>query len=198
MERIVTGKLPYMVTMYPEPKSKLEIWAINGSITTLIALLKLSAFDIETGKVVPLPEKDKERKVELKPNQTTEIGSLSIPHADTTVIAAYLDDPQTGERLARWVDWPQPLKFVHFSKTPNVTSQMESSGDIVNISSEAPIKGIMLGVPIAEGGADATWDDNFIDLVPGERIRVHVDGLSGRKIETRWLCDWENEEGFEL
>jgi beta-mannosidase len=196
MERVVTGTIPYMVTMYPPPKSSLEIWAINGLVTPLTALLKLSAWDIESGNEVELPREEKERKVELKPNQTTEIGGLSIPHADSTVIVAYLDSAETGERLARWVDWPEPLKFVHFSKTPNVTAKLE--GEVVKLSATAPVKGVMLGVPISEGGEDAIWEDNFIDLVPGEEVTVKVSGLAGRKIETRWLGDWENEEGFEL
>jgi beta-mannosidase len=198
MERVVTGTIPYMVTMYPSPKSSLSIWAINGLVTPLNAVLKLSAFDIESGKQVELPEEERERKVELKPNQTTEIGGLRIPSADRTVVVAYLDDEKTGERLARWVDWPEPLKFVHFSKTPNVEAKVQDGGKEVVLSSTAPIKGVMLGVPISEGGEDAVWEDNFIDLVPGEEITVKVSGLKGRKIETRWLGDWENEEGFEL
>jgi beta-mannosidase len=198
MERVVTGTIPYMVTMYPPPKSSLEIWAINGLITPLTAVLKLSAWDIESGKEVELEEGVRSRKVELKPNQTTEIGGLSIPHADSTVIVAYLDSAENGERLARWVDWPEPLKFVHFSKTPNVEAKIQDGGKEVVLSSNAPVKGVMLGVPISEGGEDAIWEDNFIDLVSGEDITVKVSGLAGRRIEMRWLGDWENEEGFEL
>jgi beta-mannosidase len=200
MKRVVTGTIPYMVTMYPSPKSSLSIWAINGLVTPLSAVLKLSAFDIESGERVELEKGVGERRVELKPNQTTEIGGLKIPSADSTVVVAYLDDAETGKRLARWVDWPEPLKFVHFSKTPNVTAKLVASreGDVVILSATTPVKGVMLGVPISEGGEDAVWEDNFIDLVPGEEITVKVSGIKGRKIETRWLGDWENEEGFEL
>jgi beta-mannosidase len=200
MERVVTGTIPYMVTMYPSPKSSLSIWAINGLVTPLTAVLKLSAWDIESGERVELEKGVGERRVELKPNQTTEIGGLRIPSADSTVVVAYLDDEKTGERLARWVDWPEPLKFVHFSKISNVTAKLVASGegDVVILSATTPVKGVMLGVPISEGGEDAVWEDNFIDLVPGEEITVKVSGLKGRKIETRWLGDWENEEGFEL
>jgi beta-mannosidase len=59
------------------------------------------------------------------------------------------------------------------------------------------VKGVVLGVGI-EDGEDAVWEDNFIDLVPGEVVKVGVDGLEGRKVNARWLCDWENEVGFEL
>lgn len=197
MERVETGRLPYMVTMYPAPKRKLAVWAVNGFVESLDAVLKLSAFDIESGRKVEL--KEEERKVTLKTNQTTELLELELgKEAEKIVVVAYLDDERSGERLARWVDWPEPLKFVHFSKKPNVQAKVVDGGKEVVLSADALIKGVVLSVPISEGGEDARWEDNFIDLVPGEEVRVRVEGLEGRKVESRWLCDWENEEGFEL
>ncbi|KAF8867298.1 glycoside hydrolase family 2 protein [Acephala macrosclerotiorum] len=196
MERLTTSTIPYMVTMYPNPKRKLAIWAVNGFVKPIDCVLKLSAFDIESGKKVEL--KEGERKVTLKENQTTELLKIELgEEAEKMVVVAYLDSP-TGERLARWVDWPEPLKFVHFSKKPNVQAKVVEGGKEVVLSAEAPIKGVVLSVPMSEGGEDAKWGDNFIDLVPGEEVRVKVEGLEGRKVESRWLCDWENEEGFEL
>ncbi len=196
MERVQTGSVPYMVTSYPAPKSKLALWAASGHLAPLAAVLKLSAFDIETGREIALPEEEREREVMLAPNQTTEITGLDIPHADTTVIFASLSSPSTGEQLARWVDWPEPLKFVHFAKDVSLSTSVAE--DVVTLKADRPLKGVVLSVPISEGGDDAVWDDNFIDLVPGEEIRVKVEGLQGRKVESRWLCDWENAEGFEL
>jgi beta-mannosidase len=195
MERVKTGTVPYMVTSYPEAKRKLAIWAVNGHLSPLSCILKLSAFDIESGKEVEL--KEQERKVVLEANQTTELLEIELgDQAEKIVVAAYLDDENTGERLARWIDWPEPLKFVHFSKTPNVQARID--GDVVVLSSDAPVKGVMLSVPMREGGEDAKWDDNFVDLVPGEEVRIGVKGLEGKRYEKRWLCDWENEAGFEL
>ena len=201
MERIITGTVPYMVTSYPEPKSKLEIWAVSGYLEPLSAVLRLNAFDIETGMEVELTEEDRERKVLLKRNGTTEIGELSIPSADSTVIVAYLDDAKTGEQLARWVDWPEPLKFVLFKKGVEVKVDVgvEKDGKVeVRISADAPVKGVVLSVDMGEEGQDAVWEDNFVDLVPGEVIAIGVVGLKGRKVKARWLGDWEGEEGFEL
>ena len=31
-------------------------------------------------------------------------------------MVAYLEDKGIGGRLERWVDWPEPLKFVVFKK----------------------------------------------------------------------------------
>jgi beta-mannosidase len=198
MERTVTESIPYMVTSYPEPKERVQIWAVSGHLQSLTTTLKLSAFDIESGDEVVLPEEERERSVLLKDNGMTEIGEIDIPRAEQTVVVAYLEDQETGERLARWVDWPEPLKFVRFKKGLHVKVEVGEREREGRTCADAPVKGVVLAVAIGEGGEDAVWDDNFVDLVPGEVVSVGVQGLEGRKVECRWLCDWEQEEGFEL
>jgi beta-mannosidase len=198
MERIVTGKVGYMVTSYPEERKKVEIWGVNGHLERITSTLKLVAFDIESGKPVELPEAVREMTVELLPNQTTELTAIEIPQANTTALAAYLFDPTTNDQLARWISWPEPMKFVHFSKSPDVKVELDQGEDEITLSTSAPVKGVIVGVPVSEGGNDATFDDNFVDLVPGESVKIMVSGIDGRKLEARWLCDWENEADFEL
>ena len=195
MERVITKAVHYMTTGYMPQKGALEIWAVNGHVNELDAVLKLSAFDIESGKQVELPEKERERKLKLKGNQTTEITKIDIPTPEQTVIVAYVDDANSGKRLARWISWPEPLKFVRFKKDLKVEAKTE--GDAIVVTSNGPVKGVVLSVLIEEGD-DAVFDDNFLDVVPGEEIRIGVQGLEGRKIQTRFLCDWEYEKGFEL
>jgi beta-mannosidase len=43
------------------------------------AILKLCAFDIETGDPVELPNDERARRLELKANGTTEIAKIGIP-----------------------------------------------------------------------------------------------------------------------
>jgi beta-mannosidase len=193
MERVVTKEPPYIVFNGLPEKRALDVWVVNGFLKELWATLKLIAFDIETGREIKLPMA--EEKLTLKPNRTTEIKRIDIPAADTTVIVAYLDNVETGERLARWVSWPEPLKFLQFSKKLTVSARVE--GEAIFLSASCPAKGVVVSVPIEEGD-DAVFDDNFIDLVPGEEIRVGVKGLKGRQVQSRFLCDWELEEGFEL
>ena len=195
MERVVTKEPPYITTGYRPKKGALEVWAVNGFVGELDAVLKLSAFDIESGKEVELPEKERERKLKLRGNQTTEITKIDIPNSEQTVIVAYIDDAESGVRLARWISWPEPLKFVRFKKDLKIEASVE--GDIIVLKSNGPVKGVVVSVPIEEGD-DAVFDDNFVDVVPGEEITIGVKGLEGRKIQTRFLCDWEYEKGFEL
>lgn len=193
MERVVTKLPPYIVTSYFPEKAALELWAVNGHLEELEAVLELRAFDIESGKEVALPSKEKNTNVTLKPNRTTEITKLDIPQPDSTVVAAYLKDRKTGEQLARWVSWPEPLKLVNFAEDLKVESRVEGD-NVVVLKSNAPVTGVVVSVPLEEGN-DAVFDDNFLDLVPGEEVRIGVKGLNGRSIKTRFLCDWEYEKG---
>ena len=197
MERVVTKDTHYMTTGYMSEKGALEVWAVNGRVEELDAVLKLCAFDIESGEQIELPDTQQERKLKLKGNQTTEITKLEIPNPTQAVIAAYIDDASSGDRLARWISWPEPLKFVRFRKDLKVEARIEGDAVVV-LSSNAPAKGVVVSVPLEEGD-DTVFEDNFIDVVPGEEIRVGVTGgLGGREVKTRFLCDWEYDEGFEL
>lgn len=196
MERTVTKEPHYMVTGYLPEKHSLDVWAVNGTTEALEAQLKLLAFDVTTGSPVKLDSEG--QRVTLAPNQTTELVSIRIPNADNTVVTAYLDDVKTAKRLARWVSWPEPLKYVHCCQDLRVNARISESGEAVLISANAPAKGVTLAVPLSEGGDDAVFADNFIDLVPGEEIEIGVQGLKGRSVQARYLYDWEQGEGFKL
>lgn len=195
MERIVSKSPYYMLTSYRAETAKLDIWACNGYQHELDVILKLRAFDVESGSVVKLHAED--HIVRLAPNQTSEISQgLDVPSASTTVVVAYLEDPQTATQLARWVSWPEPLKLLHFKRGVQITTRVENDKNVV-VTTDAPVVGVVLSVPI-EQGEDAIFGDNYVDMVPGEEVRIGVEGLDGRDIDVRFLCDWERTEGFEL
>lgn len=198
MERVVTREKNYMVTSYLDEKREVEIWGVNGHLEELDVVLQLKAFDIESGDEVPLPEEDREQEFKLLPNQSTELKKLAIPKAETTVMAAYLLNATTKGQLTRYVSWPEPLKYIHFSRTPEVTINISDDENEVTISAAAPVKGVTIGIPIEEGGEDAVFEDNFADLVPGESVILKLSGVCRRKLEARWLCDWESKNGFGL
>lgn len=200
MERVITSPPPYITMGYRAEKAALDIWAVNGNTDALDATLVLTAWDIETGAAVALPADDAKRSVHLKPNQSTELSKLAIPKHASTVVAASLVDAQ-GAKLARWVSWPEPLKFVRFKPGLKVGVEVKQGasagdGDVVVLKADAPVKGVVISVPIEEGD-DAVFADNFVDLIPGEEITIGVKGLAGRSVQARWLCDWEGE-GFQL
>lgn len=189
MERTVTKEtlFPQVINYVPE-KAALDIWAVNGRVQNIEAVVKLAAFDVETGAPVALEQT--EIAATLLPNRASEVGKLAIPNATGTVVVAQLCEKGSDAVLARWVSWPEPLKFLYFAKDLKVSAEVVAGGDSVVLSTNAPAKGVVLSVPIEEG-EDAQWADNFIDLVPGEKLTVGVKGLEGRSVKLRWLCDWE-------
>ncbi len=62
--------------------------------------------------------------------------------------------------------------------------------DEVRVVANHPVKGCILYVGYDEG-EDAQWDDNMLDLLPGEELVVKVRGLDGRAVKSRFLNDWE-------
>ncbi|KAJ4258902.1 hypothetical protein NW762_007989 [Fusarium torreyae] len=198
MERIVTAKPPYITTGYPDEKSKLDIWAVNGELDEKVVILELKAFDVKTGRPVDWVSPCAKKEYTLKANQTTELlAGLDIPNHDETAVVGYLDDAASGERLARWISWPEPLKFLHMSSDLKVTTKVVDDGAAVMLRANAPAKGVVLsGYDRNDKGV--SFDDNFIDLVLGEEIKVRASGLEGDRLSVRFLYDWELEPGFEL
>jgi beta-mannosidase len=197
MERTVTKEPPYIVTSYLPEKRSLDVWAVNGTLNVLKATLSVNAFDIESGARVALSEVV-EKDLTLAPNQTTELASITIPSPDNTVVVAYLHDSTTSVLLARWVSRPEPLRFLNFAADLQINTLIEESGSNVLLSSKKPAKGVVLSVPAAEESEDVVFEDNFVDLVPGEEVKIGIQGLQGRSIQARFLYDWETAEGFEL
>ncbi|KAH7252737.1 glycoside hydrolase superfamily [Fusarium tricinctum] len=197
-ERIVTAKPPYITTSYPDEKSKLDVWAVNGELHERTVVLDLEAYDIESGKAVEWTTPYEEKEYILKANQTTElVANIEIPNHDETVVVAYLYDDVSGTMLARWVSWPEPLKFLQMSSELKVSAEIVENGRAVVIKANAPAKGAVLSGTDGNGEA-VVFEDNFIDLVPGEEIRVGIRGLAGDHVDVRFLYDWELEPGFEL
>ena len=92
------------------------------------------------------------------------------------VVAAYLFDNKDGAQLARYVNWPEPLKYAHLQRPKGVQVEIVGGGEAVEVSAEVPIKGV--AVEVADDDADTVvWEDNCVDVVPGEKIRLGVKGL---------------------
>uniref|UniRef100_A0A8H7N2Y5 Beta-mannosidase B n=1 Tax=Bionectria ochroleuca TaxID=29856 RepID=A0A8H7N2Y5_BIOOC len=198
MERVITAKPHYIVTGYPPEKGQVDVWAVNGELGERKVLLELKAFDIKSGNSVELQGVQVKQECVLKANQTTELlAGLDIPNYNNTVVVAYLDDLASGERLARWISWPEPLKYLQLSPELKVTSKVVDGGCAVILNANRPVKGVVLQTS-AEGPDDVVFDNNFVDLVPGEEIKIGVGGLKNESIEMRFLYDWELVPGFQL
>ncbi|KAI1027826.1 hypothetical protein LB503_011902 [Fusarium chuoi] len=198
MERVVTEKPPYITTGYLDKKQKVDVWAVNGHLHEIKVTLEVKAFDIQSGKSVQWKGTVASEEHVLKGNRSTELmAGLEIPNPDETVLVAYIRDVSSGEQLTRWVSWPEPLKYVHMSPDLEVTTEIVDDGSAVVVRANAPAKGVVLSASGSDG-KNLVFDNNFIDLVPDEEVRVEVTGLSGDRVDVRFLYDWELEPGFKL
>ncbi|KAI5843077.1 glycoside hydrolase superfamily [Morchella snyderi] len=176
---------------YPEEQASLTIWGVSNSQELTTVRITLAAFDIATGASVAL--ETPHITGTLKPNRSTEFGEVKIPAAAKTVVAAYLRTPDGAVLLARFVSWPEPLKFVRFSGDPGVKVEVLDDMDMVVVTTRAPVKGLVL-----EAGEEEDWADNCVDVVPGEELEIDVKGLDDKEVKGRWLCDWEGRKGVEV
>lgn len=97
---------------------------------------------------------------------------------------------------------PEPFKYLTFptpqevalkldvSPVPSATADgngaVDGGGcDEIRVGVGRPIKGLVLDVE----GEGARWDDQALDVVPGDDQVVRVWNLKGRKIKARYLGD---------
>jgi beta-mannosidase len=82
---------------------------------------------------------------------------------------------------------PEPFKYIHFPDVKDLGLEIvpTEDGESVALSTERPIKGIVLDVE----GEEVKWGDQAIDLVPGDPQIIKAIGLKGRKVKARFLGD---------
>lgn len=165
---------------------RIEVWASNLTLDDLVVDVIYRAWDVETAE---LTHEHTDKGVRVPENRSTELASFDVPvrnpgkgEEGRTVVAAYL--VQDGKQVARYVNWPEPLKYLHLRKPTALRVDLTADFGIVEISAEVPVKGVAL-----ECEDDRVkFDDNLVDIVPGEVVRIGVRGADAKTdIETRYL-----------
>lgn len=155
---------------------KIELWASNFTLQKRSVDVQLKAWDVVSGKEIS--SRVLRHGFVLEPNRSIEISQFEVPIAkkdgddqSQVVIAAYLIEH--GKQVARYVNWPDPLKYTHLQKPKKLEVRLSSDAQSVQISAEVPVKGVAL-----ESADDAVvFLDNCVDVVPGETVSVGVMGL---------------------
>jgi beta-mannosidase len=172
---------------FVEKTTQIEIWGSNLTLNDMTVDLVVKAFDAISG--AETYSKTIQSAFLLPENRSTEIAdfliSVTNPNSGEemrTIIAAYLF--QDGRQIARYVNWPEPLKYVHLQKPKQLRVVLNEDRKVVEISAEVPVKGVALECE-DEG---VRFEDNLVDVVPGEVIYVGVSGAGkGSRIRSRYL-----------
>jgi beta-mannosidase len=170
-----------------ETKIQIEIWGSNLMLEDLTVDCIVKAWDVETG--TETYSKTISSSKVLPSNRSTEIIAMEVPVEKKdaglearTVVAAYLY--QDGRQIARYVNWPEPLKYVHLQKPKELVVEVSDNGKYVSLSAEVPVKGVAL--ECEDDGVK--FEDNLIDLVPGETVTVGIKGAAkSTAVTTQYL-----------
>jgi beta-mannosidase len=148
---------------------------------------------MHTHKYIVLPPGTAKQEVTLQPGQNTELGSLSmaemVGEESLIILAASLVN-QKGEVEAQIMNWPEPFRYLSWHEDTRVSVSVGVGDGDVRIKANYPVKGCLLYVGY-DDGEDAEWEDNMLDLLPGQELSIKVKGLNGRAVLAKWLNDWE-------
>lgn len=115
--------------------------------------------------------------VTLTANATTELvppPSWSTD-PDRALVASLMLTDTAGGSVARAHAWPEPYRWHRF---PDPGLQIATDADgTVTVQVARPAKGIWLDMP---GTPSARFEDNFLDLLPGEVRRLRVSSIEGK------------------
>ncbi|ESK97613.1 glycoside hydrolase family 2 protein [Moniliophthora roreri MCA 2997] len=172
-------------------ESVLEIWGTNSTLLEKQAVLEVTSFDLYSDWTNKWT-----KSVTLSANSSTELHKGTVPgqpirHKKSEVpraiiVSARLLD-EDASVLSRYSNWPEPFKYINFPSVKEValSAEVSSDGESVVLSSKKPVKGIVLDAE----GADVTWSDQAVDLVPGDPQIIKAVGLGGKALKIRYLGD---------
>ena len=180
-----------------DKKFSIEIWASNLTLQDRNVGVEAHIWEIPTGVLLDYASLTKQ-PLTLLSNRSTELLTMNLPSQilsteqveDSYQLAATINliDLDTKQRIARAINWPDPLKYVRFQQPKELNIIIVDGA--VEISAEVPVKGIMLNVPEVEGRERVFWEDNGFDVMPDEKLRVGVTGLEigeEERVEVRYM-----------
>lgn len=152
--------------------------------------VRLRMYDIAHRREVDLGAAAKTTYI-LEANKTTEFATVKSPSAveETSyiILSASLHDADTGAEISRKVSWPEPYRYLDLPQDTEV--KVNVSGENVELEcGKYPAKGVLAFVD-DESGEEPDWEDNFWDMMPGEKVTVKAPGLNGRTVYVRHLAN---------
>ncbi|KAK9463758.1 glycoside hydrolase superfamily [Lipomyces oligophaga] len=149
------------IGMYRNNDDTIDIWGVNSTLKCESLQFRYQVIEVHSGKVVM----SENLLVQLLPNQSTElITGYKIEPSPYVFVFAQLIDSH-GFEVGRAFDWPQPLKYLKFSQSTKVTTEIVDN-KTVKIRSDFPVK----GVAIEADSGTVEFHDNGIDLAGPDDI----------------------------
>lgn len=152
--------------------------------------VRLRMYDIAHRREVDLGAVSKATYI-LEANKPTDFPTVKSPSAveETSyiILSASLHDATAGAEISRKVSWPEPYRYLDLPEDTEV--KVNVSGEQVELEcGKYPTKGVLAYVD-DESGEEPDWEDNFWDLMPGEKVTVNASGLNGRTVYVKHLAN---------
>src|SRR5262249_42942035 len=120
-----------------------------------------------------------QRSISLPPNRSSELGSFALDSRIPMILGLTLSQNETI--LARAVYWPGRAKD-HNYLDPGLHIVRRDS-DTLQISVDRPARGVYLRAV----GKNVVWNDNMLDLLPGNPQEITAPGAGDMEIQAQWL-----------
>ncbi|KOS18019.1 Beta-mannosidase B [Escovopsis weberi] len=157
----------------------LEIWATNLALEPATVDVVVRAWDVVSGRETH--SSTVAAGLTLQGNRSTEVAAIKVPVETPgaglegrTIVAAYLVEAgghgRPGRQIARFVDWPQPLKHVLVQDPKRLGVTVAEGGKAIVLEADVPVKGVFVECE----DDDVKLADNMVDLVPGEAVRIDL------------------------
>lgn len=152
---------------------------MNGTLDDVQVQVEVRLYDIATGA---LREEKSLKDQAILSNCTTElVEDFSVD--DGTAVQAIMKDSRDDHVIARASDWPQPLKHVTLSESPELTVTVLDGW--LEIRTKAPVKGVV--VSVVPDDRDVDFEDNGVDVFPDDVYTINASGLvKDDKVEARY------------
>ncbi|KAJ9607127.1 hypothetical protein H2200_008199 [Cladophialophora chaetospira] len=195
----------------------LDLWAVNMTLKDVHADVAIQAWDVVTGKLIF--QRIVHVHCLLKRNQSTELARMDLDALVPAIFTPAQKDsgyrdivfaaqiigvwsgteaagvdatPKSAPALAQSINFHEPLREVPFRKrSVDLELKIVTRGEqiVVEVKTHVHIKGLLAQV---KDDPDATWDDNGIDLVPGQVTQMKYIGSSLKvgqehRLQAQWL-----------
>lgn len=167
-----------------ERQTYAELWASNFGIAAVDAVLEVSFVTIAGGKHVH----GSATAVTLPPNRSVELDKVVFPashQSSPASLAVQLRLLRRGsmEVLARYTEFPQPLRHHDFSSVRVVMKPLDGGLSWAVSASGGVAKAVELSIVGDSDLADGcVLSDNYLDIVPGDEQVVTIEGKDGVKL----------------
>ncbi|KFY02058.1 hypothetical protein O988_02383 [Pseudogymnoascus sp. VKM F-3808] len=166
-------------------QTHVELWASNLGLASVDGDLEVTFVKVADGEHVHRSTKP----VTLAPNRSTELDTAQFPtvHQDSPsslVVHVRLLERGSGRVLARYTEFPQPLRHNNFSDA-NVVLRPLGDGLSWAVGVNGGVaKAVELSVASDDNVfADAvSFDNNCLDLIPGDEQVVTIEVKAGVKL----------------